>query len=191
MCVTAESGTQAENEPRKRRIAFAGLMVEQKATAYAEITRVISVIEDKGQKTALSAGALMALGVPIMTKAEIPAGVRIPVNIVLFLAVALCITSYAFCLVVMWVRSVAAPPHLYEMQRALHYVLQQDDSQMTEELELRVLDQQSIYWDRALEGHEIRAQKKVVALRWAQGFLAAGVGVIAFALVMVLMASFL
>ena len=186
MCVVA-----AENEPRKRRIAFAELMVEQKAAAYEEMTRVISVIEDKGQKTALSAGALMALGVPIMTKAEIPAEVRIPVNIVLFLAVALCITSYALCLVVMWVRSVAAPPHLYEMQRALHYVLQQDDSQMTEELELRVLDQQSIYWDRALEGHEIRAQKKVGALRWAQGFLAAGVGVIAFALVMVLMASFL
>ena len=187
MCAGTET---AENQALKRRIAFAGLMVEQKTAAYAEMTRIISVIEDKGQKTALSAGALLALGVPIMTKTDITPAIRVPVNIVLFLAVGLCITSYAFCLLVMWVREVAGPPHLYEMQRALHYVLQQGDDQMTEEMELRVLEQQSVYWDRALGGHEERAQKKAGVLGLAQGFLAAGVCALASALVVVLMGSF-
>lgn len=180
----------AENPAMKRRIALTGLMVEQKTAAYAEMTRIISVIEDKGQKTAVSSGALLALGVPIMTKTDLT-GIRIPVNIVLFLAVVLCIASYACCLVVMWVREVAGPPHLYEMQRALHFVLLQDDDQMTEEMELRVLQQQSVYWDRALEGHKLRAEKKAKALGVAQGFLAAGVCALASALVIVLMGSFL
>jgi hypothetical protein len=91
----------------------------------------------------------------------------------------------------MWVREVAGPPHLYEMQRALHYVLEQGDDQMTEAMELRVKEQQSVYWDRALEGHELRAQRKAKALGFAQGFLAAGVAALASALVMVLMGSFL
>jgi hypothetical protein len=173
MCAAIEP---AENQTLKRRIAFADLMVEQKTAAYAEMTRIISVIEDKGQKTALSAGALLALGVPIMTKTDIPAGIRVGVSIILFMAVALCIASYVFCLLVMWVREVAGPPHLYEMQRALHYVLEQGDDQMTEAMELRVKEQQSVYWDRALEGHELRAQRKAKALGFAQGFLAAGGG---------------
>ena len=188
MCTATEP---VENKAMKRRIAFATLMVEQKTAAYAEMTRIISVIEDKGQKTALSAGALLALGVPIMTKTDIGAGIRIGVNLILFIAVGLCITSYGFCLLVMWVREVAGPPHLYEMQRALYYVLQQGDDQMTEEMELRVKEQQSTYWDRALEGHELRAQKKAKALGLAQGFLAAGVCALAGALVIVLMGSFL
>lgn len=188
MCVVTEP---AENQAMKRRIGFAGLMVDQKTAAYAEMTRIISVIEDKGQKTALSAGALLALGVPIMTKTDIAAGIRIGVNIILFMAVALCIVSYVFCLMVMWVREVAGPPHLYETQRALFYVLKQSDDQMTEAMELRVKEQQSVYWDRALEGHEVRAQKKAKALGWAQGFLAAGVAALACALVIVLMGSFL
>ena len=188
MCAATET---AEDQAMKRRIAFAGLMVDQKTAAYAEMTRIISVIEDKGQKTALSAGALLALGVPIMTKTDIPAGIRAEVNVVLFLAVGLCIASYVFCLLVMWVREVAGPPHLYEMQRALHFVLEQGDDQMTDGMELRVKQQQSTYWDKALEDHELRAQKKAKALGKAQGFLAAGVAVLAIAVVMVLMGSFL
>jgi hypothetical protein len=188
MCAATET---AEDQAMKRRIAFAGLMVEQKTAAYAELTRIISVIEDKGQKTALSAGALLALGVPIMTKTDIPAGIRVGVNIVLFMAVGLCIVSYVFCLKVMWVREVAGPPHLYEMQRALYYVLKQGDDQMTEAMELRVKQEQSAYWDRALAGHELRTQKKAKALGFTQGFLAAGVAALAGALVIVLMGSFL
>lgn len=188
MCAATET---AEDRAMKRRIAFAALMVEQKTAAYAEMTRIISVIEDKGQKTALSAGALLALGVPIMTKTDIPAGIRVGVNMVLFMAVGLCIASYVFCLLVMWVREVAGPPHLYEMQRALFYVLELGDDQMTDGMELRVKEQQSAYWDKALEGHERRAQNKAKALAWAQGFLAAGVAALAFALVIVLTGSFL
>jgi hypothetical protein len=113
------------------------------------------------------------------------------VNIVLFMAVGLCIVSYVFCLKVMWVREVAGPPHLYEMQRALYYVLKQGDDQMTEAMELRVKQEQSAYWDRALAGHELRTQKKAKALGFTQGFLAAGVAALAGALVIVLMGSFL
>jgi hypothetical protein len=187
MSVASET---VENPVMKRRIALTGLMVEQKTAAYTELTRIISVIEDKGQKTAISAGALLALGVPIMTKTDLT-GIRVPVNIVLFIAVGLCIVSYAFCLMVMWAREVAGPPHLYEMQRALDQVLSLDDDQMTEEMELRVVEQQSLYWDESLEAHKVRATKKAWALRMAQGFLAAGVCVVAAALAIVLLGSFL
>jgi hypothetical protein len=187
MCVASET---TENPAMKRRIALAGLLVEQKTAAYTELTRIISVIEDKGQKTAISAGALLALGVPIMTKTDLT-GIRVPVNIVLFMAVGLCIASYAFCLMVMWAREVAGPPHLYEMQRALDYVLLQGDDQMTLEMERRVVEQQSLYWDQSLKEHKLRAEKKAWALRMAQGFLAAGVCVVAAALTIVLMGSFI
>ena len=187
MCVASET---TENPAMKRRIALAGLLVEQKTAAYTELTRIISVIEDKGQKTAISAGALLALGVPIMTKTDLT-GIRVPVNIVLFMAVGLCIASYAFCLMVMWAREVAGPPHLCEMQRALDYVLLQNDDQMTLVMELRVVEQQSLYWDQSLKEHKVRAEKKAWALRMAQGFLAAGVCVVAAALTIVLMGSFI
>jgi hypothetical protein len=188
MCVASEA---TENPAMKRRIALTKLLVEQKTAAYTELTRIISVIEDKAQKTAISAGALLALGVPIMTKSDLTGGPRVAVNIVLFMVVVLCIVSYWFCLAVMWAREVTGPPHLNEMQRALYYVLLQEDDQMTEEMELRVLDEQSAYWNRSLEEHKKRAETKASSLRMAQGFLVACVCAVAGVLVIVLTASFI
>jgi Arc/MetJ-type ribon-helix-helix transcriptional regulator len=65
------------------------------------------------------------------------------------------------------------------------------DEELSEAVELGAYKEQSDYWDAALGAHSQRADQKGKTLRRAQGFLAAGVCVLAFAILMILMGSFL
>jgi hypothetical protein len=177
--------------PIKFREKLAEQLLATKVAAYTEITRIINVIEDKAQKAALSSGALLALGVPFLSKGDPNSPIKGSVSVILFLAVLMFVGSFSCCLWVMWAREVAAPPQFGELQKLANELLLLDDSELKEDRPRRYLMNQSDCWETALAAHQVRAEKKVNTLRWAQGLLAAGIFVLAAMLLILLGGNFL
>ena len=168
-------------------------LLESRSAGYAELTRIIGVLEEKAQKAAISAGALLALGVPLLKRGSSTAAdaLNAPLSLVLFFAVLLFVAAFCVCLAVMWVREAPATPQMKLEGTALDHTLKLGDDELSADREVRLAIDRCTEWAVVLKAYSTRVESKSGRLRWAQGLLAAGVLVLASWILVVLAGNFL
>ncbi len=157
-------------------------ILQQGAENYKDNVRIISVIEDKAQKTSILASALLGAGLAFLKSENLGKDGWLGSDILLLLAIAICllIACSVACLLTMRVRVIAAPLSIDIMVD-----LAQDLFTAPEELQGR---QEAAYWDKIRVWQQtLKAQQQIIAskakeLRLAQFILTAGIASIAFVL---------
>ncbi|WP_213804633.1 hypothetical protein [Granulicella sp. dw_53] len=162
-------------------------MISHATESYKEMVRVMAVIEDKAQKVAALSGVFLAAGFGFIKqenlRADSPLG---GFWTLLLLACAIFILTVAvgLCLWVLWVREQVAPMEVF--RRMESSILKRPVTSMTDELQEGSRVSSDRLWDKMLDRQQKMNQKKASILRWAQTLLTVAMGLVATALLLVL-----